>query len=69
MNFQKYNQDVDQNHYIIEIKNNDCKSFFDSLCNWLQNANAVVRHLLFPPDNEIEVNSALNVGHQEKEVT
>lgn len=51
------------------MKNNDCKSFFDSLCNWLQNANAVVRHLLFPPDNEIEVNSALNVGHQEKEVT
>lgn len=51
------------------MKNNDCKSFFDTLCSWLQNANSVVRHLLFPPDNEIEVNGDLNVGHQEKVVT
>lgn len=36
---------------------------------YVTGCNAVVRHLLFPPDNEIEVNSALNVGHQEKEVT
>lgn len=65
LNFKKYKQDVDRNSNIIEIKKKYCKSFCDSLCSRLQNKNFVIHHLLYTPDNEIEVSDDLNVGHQE----
>lgn len=51
------------------MKNNDCKSFRDSLCGRLQNKNAVIHHLLYTPDNDIEVSGDLNVGHEEEVVS
>lgn len=48
------------------MKNNDCKSFCDSLCSRLQNKNTIIHHRLYTPDNEIEVSGDLNVGHQEE---
>lgn len=35
----------------------------------MQNKNAVIHHLLYTPDNKIEVSGDLNVGHQEEVVT
>lgn len=50
----KYKQDVDQTPNIIEMKNNVCKSFRDSLCSRLQNKNTIIHHRLYTPDNEMK---------------